>query len=247
MNPRTEGDRIPDVTFRLRENGEWVDTDTTDLFAGRNVVCFALPGAFTPTCSASHLPRYEELAAEFSARGLDAIYCISVNDGFVMEAWGREQGAEHVRLIADGNGEFSAAMGMLVDKSALGFGQRSWRYSMLVRDGVIERMFVEPQGDGDPYEVSDADTMLRHLDPGASARPTVALFTRRGCPHCARAKATLEAHGWSYEEIAVGPESGPRALRAVTGAVTVPQVFIDGERIGSADDLEQWFAEHAAA
>ena len=159
-----EGQRVPDVTFRTRVDGEWVELSTRDLFAGKTVVVFSLPGAFTPTCSASHLPRFEQLADEIRAHGVDDVLCVSVNDAFVMNAWAKDQCCWKVRVIPDGNGAFTEAMGMLVDKSDLGFGKRSWRYSMLVRDGVIEKMFIEPNVEGDPYEVSDADTMLRYLE-----------------------------------------------------------------------------------
>jgi peroxiredoxin len=159
-----EGQRVPDVTFRTRVDGEWADLSTRDLFAGKTVVVFSLPGAFTPTCSAAHLPGYEQLADQLRARGVDDILCISVNDAFVMNAWAKDLRCGKVRMIPDGNGAFTEAMGMLVDKSDLGFGKRSWRYSMLVRDGVIEKMFIEPDIEGDPYQVSDADTMLRYLE-----------------------------------------------------------------------------------
>ncbi|MBT8115588.1 MAG: peroxiredoxin, partial [Arenicella sp.] len=159
----------------------WEDTTTKDIFSGKKVVVFSLPGAFTPTCSSSHLPRYDELHAEFSAQGIDDIVCISVNDAFVMFKWGKEQNNHNIRLLPDGNGEFTRKMGMLVDKSNLGFGMRSWRYSMLVNDGEIEKMFIEPDfGDNcptDPFEVSDADTMLAYLKGAAKqgvAEPKVA-------------------------------------------------------------------------
>jgi peroxiredoxin len=146
---------------------EWRDLTTEEVFAGKNVVLFSLPGAFTPTCSTSHLPRYEELYDEFKALGVDAIVCLSVNDAFVMFQWGRSQNASKVFLLPDGNGEFTRKMGMLVDKSNLGFGMRSWRYSMYVEDGKIEKMFVEDEFNDncptDPFEVSDADTMLNYL------------------------------------------------------------------------------------
>jgi glutaredoxin-like protein len=240
-----EGQRIPEVTFKTREGGDWKDLSSAELFGGRTVVLFALPGAFTPTCSSSHLPRYEELAPVFREAGVDEIACLSVNDGFVMEAWGREQGAKTVRLVADGNGDFTRAMGMLVDKRDLGFGQRSWRYSMIVRDGIIEKMFIEPDKPGDPYEVSDADTMLRHVAPNAKPRRFATLFTRAGCGHCARAKKALEESGYGFEEIVVGRDASSRALEVVTGATTVPQVFIEGRRIGGADDLARYLAKAA--
>ncbi len=169
-------DRIPQVTFKTRVRDEsvpgpnpyrWHDLTTDDLFSAKKVVVFSLPGAFTPTCSSNHLPRYEELFDQFQAHGVDQIVCVSLNDAFVMFQWGRHVGAKNVFLLPDGNGEFTRKMGMLVDKSNLGFGMRSWRYSMLVNDGHIEKIFVEPDfGDNcpvDPFEVSDADTMLAYL------------------------------------------------------------------------------------
>jgi thioredoxin-dependent peroxiredoxin len=126
-----------------------------------------LPGAFTPTCSSTHLPRYEELYDEIKAQGVDDIICISVNDAFVMYQWAQKLGAKKVSVLPDGNGEFTRGMGMLVDKSNLGFGMRSWRYSMLVNDGKVEKIFSEPGFSDncatDPFEVSDADTMLAYL------------------------------------------------------------------------------------
>ncbi len=239
-----EGQKVPSVVFRTRENGDWKDIHSDDIFKGRTVVLFALPGAFTPTCSSTHLPRYNELAPVFRENGVDEIVCLSVNDAFVMEAWKEDQEAENVTLIPDGNGEFTEGMGMLVDKSDLGFGRRSWRYSMLVRDGVIEKMFIEPDLPGDPFEVSDADTMLEYINPRARKPRPVSLITKPGCPFCARAKALLREHGMPYEEIVLGHDASIRSLRAITGKETVPQVFIDGEHIGGSEELEAWFAGH---
>lgn len=175
--------QVPHVIFKTRVRNdaiegdnpfEWKDLSTDEIFKGKRVALFALPGAFTPTCSTSHLPRYEELYDEFQALGIDSVICLSVNDAFTMYQWGKHQGAENVFLLPDGNGEFSRKMGMLVDKSNLGFGMRSWRYSMVVDNGDIEQMFVEPDyGDNcptDPFEVSDADTMLKYLKSKASAQ-----------------------------------------------------------------------------
>ena len=169
-------EKLPNVTFKTRVHDEsvpgpnpyrWEDKCTDDLFAGKRVVVFSLPGAFTPTCSSNHLPRYEALFEEFKAQGVDSIICVSVNDAFVMFQWGKQIGNENVALLPDGNGEFTRKMGMLVDKSNVGFGMRSWRYSMLVNDGMIEQMFIEPgledNCESDPFEVSDADTMLAWL------------------------------------------------------------------------------------
>ncbi len=242
MLENREKQTIPSVTFHTRENGEWVDVSTDELFRNKTVIVFALPGAFTPTCSSSHLPRYNELAPVFRENGVDDILCLSVNDTFVMNAWKQDQEAENITFVPDGNGEFSAGMGMLVDKSDLGFGKRSWRYSMLVKDGVIEKMFIEADVPGDPFEVSDADTMLNYINPNAKVPEPVTLFTRPGCPFCAKAKALLKEKGYDFEEIELSRQVTSRSLRAVTGADSVPQVFIGGKRIGGADDLEKYLA-----
>lgn len=167
---------VPQVIFKTRVRNdalegpnpfEWKDVSTDDLFKGKRVVVFSLPGAFTPTCSTSHLPRFEELYDEFKALGVDSIICVSVNDAFVMYQWGKQQGAENVFLLPDDSGHFTKGMDMLVDKDNLGFGLRSWRYSMVVNDGAVEKMFIEDGKEDncptDPFEVSDADTMLAYL------------------------------------------------------------------------------------
>lgn len=236
------GHPVPDVTFRTRADGEWKSLSSRDLFKGKRVVLFALPGAFTPTCSTTHLPRYNELASTFKAQGVDELICLSVNDAFVMEAWGKDLDAGNITLLPDGNGHFSAGMGMLVDKEELGFGKRSWRYSMLVNDGVIEKMFIEPEKPGDPFEVSDADTMLAHINPNAKGPDRVSLFTKPGCSHCARAKKLLQQKGLHYEEVELGTNGISFAsLNAITGQGTTPQVYINGKHIGSADALEAYF------
>lgn len=159
------GERVPDVTFHTRANSQWVDLTTSDIFSGRTVVVFALPGAFTPTCSSTHLPGYKAMSKFIKDEGVDDIYCLSVNDSFVMNAWGKDQKIEdEIKFIPDGSGHFSKGMGLLVNKDAVGFGDRSWRYSMLVVDGVIEKMFVEDFTEpGDPFKVSDAGTMLEYI------------------------------------------------------------------------------------
>ena len=232
-----EGQRIPSVTFRLREHNEWQSLSSEELFRGKTVVVFSLPGAFTPTCSSTHLPRYNELAPAFHANGVDEILCVSVNDAFVMNEWARSQESDKVRMIPDGNGEFTAGLGLLVDKSALGFGQRSWRYSMLVKDGVIQKQFIEPQKPGDPFEVSDADTMLNYINPRASKPDQVVIFTREGCGFCADAKQQLTALGYDYAEINLPHAVRSKVVGALAGAKTVPQIFINGEYIGGADEL----------
>ena len=171
-----EGAHVPNVVFKTRVRDEsvggenpyrWQEVSTADVFSGKKVVVFGLPGAFTPTCSSTHLPGYEAAYDEFIALGIDEVYCISVNDAFVMKQWADKLGSTHVRMLPDGNAAFTRGMGLLVKKENLGFGERSWRYSMLVDDGVIKKMFVEPgishDCPEDPFEVSGADTMLAYL------------------------------------------------------------------------------------
>ena len=168
--------RVPEVVFHTRVRDEsiegpnpyrWQDVTTADLFAGKRVVVFSLPGAFTPTCSTYQLPGYDSKFEEFQALGIDEVYCLSVNDSFVMNAWFKSQNIKNVKPIPDGSGEFTYAMGMSVTKANLGFGFRSWRYAMVVNDGEIEQLFEEPGKVGncpvDPYEVSDPETMLNYL------------------------------------------------------------------------------------
>lgn len=239
------GKTVPNVTFHTQQNGEWVDVTSDELFKGKKVVVFALPGAFTPTCSSFHLPRYNELAGEFKKLGVDDIVCVSVNDTFVMNAWAKDQNAQHVKVMPDGNGEFSEGMGRLIDDSAIGFGKRSWRYSMLVDDGKIVKIFDEnPDSDSDdPFEVSDADTMIKFLDKNWHDKPSVSIFTKVGCPYCAKAKETLKEQGLDFEEIVLGGNVTMTSVRAITGRETAPQVFIGGKHIGGNDDLQAYFAD----
>jgi len=202
-----EGQRVPSVVFKTRKNDEFVDITSDEIFKGRTVIVFFLPGAFTPTCSSTHLPRFNELASVFKDNGVDDIVCMSVNDAFVMDAWKQDQEAENITVIPDGNGEFTEAIGMLVDKTDLGFGKRSWRYSMLVRDGVIVKQFIEADTGGDPFEVSDADTMIDYINPSVAKPDDVSIITRPGCPHCARASAMMNERGIAYEEILVGKQT----------------------------------------
>lgn len=246
MFKNLEGQKVPSVTFRTRSDHAWADVTSDDIFAGKTVVVFSLPGAFTPTCSSAHVPRYNQLVPLFNAKGVDEVICVSVNDAFVMKEWQRSQKADRVTFLPDGNGEFSDGMGLLVGKEDLGFGKRSWRYSMLVRDGVIEKMFVEPEEPGDPFHVSDADTMLKYLDPNGALPHDVALFTRDGCPFCARAKGLLTDAGFEFEELLLNRDFTDLTLRAVSSAHTYPQVFVDGRRIGGSDDLQEWLESRRA-
>ena len=247
MLQNREGQHVPDVTFRTRQGADWVNRTSKEIFAGRTVIVFSLPGAFTPTCSSTHVPRYNQLAGTFRQHGVDEIVCMSVNDAFVMNEWQENQNAWDITFIPDGNGEFADRMGLLVGKEDIGFGRRSWRYSMLVRNGVIEKMFIEPEEPGDPFKVSDADTMLAWLAPNAPKPLDVTVYTRKGCPHCSRAKARLKDAGIGFEELVLNTHFTDRTLRAVTGRTSVPQVFINGEHVGGADDLEKWLAGRKAA
>lgn len=243
MFENRENQRVPEVTFRTRDNHEWKDVSSNDIFAGKTVVVFALPGAFTPTCSSTHVPRYNQLTPALKQHGVDEVICISVNDAFVMNEWQAEQNAHNITFLPDGNGDFSRGMGMLVAKNDLGFGDRSWRYSMLVKDGVIEKMFIEPDVPGDPFEVSDADTMLAYIAPEAEKPLNVTVFSREGCPYCVRAKGMLADAGIEYEELVLNRDFSESTIRAISGSSTVPQVFIDGELIGGSEALEQYLSE----
>lgn len=169
--------KVPYVNFKIRTGddeaiggcgfigGEWKDIDTAEIFDNKKVVVFALPGAFTPTCSSQQLPGYEEMYDEFKAQGIDEVYCLSVNDAFVMNAWFKNQDVKNIKPIGDGEGVFTQGLGFLVNKPKQGFGMRSWRYSMLVDNGEIVKQFVEEgqnnaSDDDDPFKVSDAKTML---------------------------------------------------------------------------------------
>ena len=237
-----QGRPVPQVTFKARPDDQWHDLNTDDLFKGKTVVVFSLPGAFTPTCSSTHLPRYNELAPVLRENGVDDIVCIAVNDAFVMNQWKTGQDAGNITLIPDGNGDFTEGMGMLVDKRDLGFGMRSWRYAMLVKDGIIDKIFIEPEREGDPFEVSDADTMLSYINPNAKIPEPVVMFSRPGCPHCARAKAALSENDIVFTDISEDQKITTSVLRGVTGRLTWPQVFVGGRLIGGADEVQAWVA-----
>lgn len=242
-----EGKKVPGVVFHARRNHNWVKVSSQSVFNGKTVVLFSLPGAFTPTCSSTHVPRYNQLAPVLKANGVDEIICVSVNDAFVMNEWKASQTADQITFLPDGNGDFSRGMGMLVSKNELGFGDRSWRYSALIRDGVVEKMFVEPDVPGDPFEVSDADTMLEYVAPDAHKPADVTVFSRKDCPFCTRAKGMLRDAGIEFEELVLNTDYTERSLRAVAGATSVPQIFVNGELIGGSENLESWLGERSIA
>jgi peroxiredoxin len=172
-----EGRKLPDVVFKTRVRDEsiggsnpfrWQDRTTADFFAGKRTAVFSLPGAYTPTCSSKQCPAYDQAYDEIRRHGIDEVYCISVNDAFVMFQWAKSLNLKNIKYIPDGSGHFTRRMGMLINKEHLGFGYRSWRYSMVTRDGVVEKWFEEPGindagEDDDPYEVTDPETMIAYL------------------------------------------------------------------------------------
>lgn len=231
------GKTVPQVTFKTRAGHEWKELTSDDYFKGKKVVLFALPGAYTPTCSSTHLPRYNELYEAFKAQGIDDIICLSVNDSFVMNAWKEDQQAHNITMLPDGNGEFSEKLGFLVDKKNLGFGNRSWRYAMVVNDGVIEKTFIEEEKPGDPFDTSNAETVLGYL--GADVPKSYTVYSRPGCPFCEEAKALLKDKGIDFEEHVLNKDYSIKTLVAISGGTKVPQVFANGERIGGADQLKK--------
>lgn len=247
MLENRENQKVPSVTFHTRADDEWVDVTSEDIFSGKTVVVFSLPGAFTPTCSSTHVPRYNQLAPVFKKYGVDEVVCVSVNDTFIMNEWQKQQKAFNLTFLPDGNGDFTRGMGMLVSKDDLGFGERSWRYSMLVKDGVVEKMFIEPDLPGDPFEVSDADTMLGHIAPDAQMPSDATIFTREGCGFCTRAKNLLKDAGIEYEELVLNRDYTEATVRALTGKSTVPQVFINGQLIGGSEELASHLGQSRAA
>jgi len=181
----SKGQTLPDVTFRTRVRDEsiggdnpyrWQDMTTADYFSGKRVILFSLPGAFTPTCSTYQLPNFERMAPEFRAMGIDEIYCMSVNDSFVMNAWAKSQNLSNVKVIPDGSGTFTKEVGMLVDKDNLGFGYRSWRYAMVVNDGTVEVVLreagINDNVEDDPYEFSTPESVMNYLKSGDAQEAT---------------------------------------------------------------------------
>ncbi len=235
------GSRIPDVELAELIDAKVVRLRSVDLFKGRRVALFALPGAFTPTCSSEHVPGYVRSLRHLQDAGVAEVICLSVNDPYVMEAWQRAEKAQSLRFIADPYGEFTTAMGMSIDNRDASLGKRSWRYSMLIDDGVIEAMFIERDVPGDPFEVSGAETMLKYLRPDFQPPRPAFILARHGCPHCARAKQLLKDKGIPFEAVYLGDDFSMQGVRAASGAATVPQVFIGGALIGGADQLEKYF------
>jgi glutathione-dependent peroxiredoxin len=237
MRISREGQRVPAIELAEMKDGKAVRVNSTDLFSGRRVILFALPGAFTPTCSTAHVPGYVSLLNDFKEAGIDDVVCLSVNDPFVMEAWQQSEKAQGIHFVADPFAEFTQEMGMSVDNRDAFLGTRSWRYSMLVDDGKIEKMFIEPDVPGDPFEVSDAETMLTYLRPNHQSLGPVLMLARHGCQYCAKAKSMLEERGIAFDAVYLGEDLTMQGVKAASGTAKVPQVFIAGKLIGGADKL----------
>lgn len=246
-----EGQPIPNTNLATLTEGVIKSHETKELFGKGRHIIFALPGAFTPTCSATHLPNYEHYSYTFFRRfGVSSVSCISVNDPFVMSVWAEEQKSYNVSLYSDGNAEFAKAMGMDVDDSHLYFGTRSWRYSMLVEDGIIKKMFIEPEKPGDPFEVSDAKTMFDYLQENYKEETKanhvvepkkLLIIAGKTCSVCHE----LFNEMWRYEHLGlddyeivyVGEEISQLALAAIAQPPTTPQIFVDGLHIGGYDQF----------
>jgi len=238
-----EGSKVPDVELAQLRDGTVHRVHSRELFGGKRVILFALPGAFTPTCSTAHVPGFVARLKDFRDAGIDDVICLSVNDPYVMEAWQRSEKAEGIHFVADPYAEFTDGMGMTIEHRDVPLGTRSWRYSMLVNDGTIEKMFIEPDKPGDPFEVSDADTLWRHLRPNQKTLGPALMLARHGCPHCQRAKELLREKGVPFEAVHLGDELTMQGVKAASGTATVPQVFIDGRLIGGTDQLAAYLQQ----
>lgn len=237
MRASSEGHRVPDVQLAEMINGEARPLRSTALLSRGRVILFALPGAFTPTCSTAHVPGYVSLLNEFKSAGITDVICLSVNDPYVMHAWQESEQAQGVHFVADPFADFTNAMGMSVDHRESLLGTRSWRYSMLVTDGTIEKMFIEPEEGDDPFKVSDAETMLQYLQPGHERLGPVLMLARHGCPYCQRAEALLTERGIRFEAVHLGDGLTMQGVKAASGATTVPQIFVGGTLIGGSAEL----------
>jgi glutathione-dependent peroxiredoxin len=236
------GHRIPNVTFRIRENYKWVTKTTDDFFRDRRVIVFALPGAFTPVCSTLHLPAYNDLYDTLRSFGIDDIYCLAVNDSFVLEAWKKAEKAFKITMLPDVDGEFTRKLGFLVDRNDISLSKRSWRYSMIVNNKVIEEMFIEPEGEGsDPFGESSAEAVLKYLNPSAKMPSSITIFTKLGCEFCEEAKDILRHNRVPFEELILNQHFSIKTVKALSDSTSLPQVFIDGKRISNIQDIRNHF------
>lgn len=240
MRASREGQKVPDVQLAGMKDGSVRGVSSAELLGRGRSIVFALPGAFTPTCSTAHVPGYVALLNEFKAAGIDNIICLAVNDPYVMQAWHESERAQGIEFLADPFAEFTTAMGMAIDHRDSLLGIRSWRYSMLVEDGTIQKMFIEPEEGDDPFKVSDAETMLRYLRPDRRTLGPVLMLARHGCPYCQKAKDLLTEHGIRFDTVYLGDELTMQGVKAASGASKVPQVFVDGKLVGGSDRLAEY-------
>lgn len=237
MHAELKGRFVPNVTFTIKENSKKTVRSSSDLFKGKRVILFAVPGAFTLVCSLIHLPEYEEYYDLFINLGIDDIYCLAVNDLFVMEEWAKNTGTNKVKMIPDVHGTFTKALQMEVSKDELGL--RSWRYAMIIDDGVIEEVFIEPSLQS--ISRSRAKTLLRHLNPEIILPKNILIFTIDGCSHCAKAKELLINKELFFREKTFAKDYNLSDLKALTGKTSVPQIFINGRLIGGEEELALYF------
>ena len=237
------GTQVPSTELAELRDGSVRRFSSHELFDQRRVILFALPGAFTPTCSTAHVPGYIARLQDFRDTGIDEIVCLAVNDPYVMDAWRRAEKAGGIRFVADPFAEFTRAIGMTMNHPENFLGERSRRYSMLINDGHIETMFIEADGPGDPFKVSDAETMWQYWRPNEKGHKTAFMLARRGCPFCAKARALLDEHGIVHDAVYLGEELSMLGVRAASGETTLPQVFIEGKLIGGADQLEAYLSD----
>lgn len=241
MLENCEGEKVFEVMFCICEGNEWKDVIINDLFVGKNVVVFVFFGVFMLICLFMYLLCYNELVLVFKVNGIDEIVCLLVNDGFVMNVWVGDQDVSNICFILDGNGEFSEKMGMLVGKQDLGFGLCSWCYFMLVKDGVIEKMFIELEKFGDLFEVFDVDIMFIYINGEVLLFQCVIIFIKLGCLYCVCVKCELCDVGFKFEEIELGNCGlSYSILVVVIGVGIMLQVYIEGQCIGGVDEFSDW-------
>lgn len=238
------GQRIPTFEFFMFIGDQWVSRTTEQLFGNSRVVVFAIPGAFSPVCSTQHLPRYNELYETFRSYGVEEVYCLAVNDSFVLNAWKKAERADNIVMLPDPDGEFTRRLGFLVNRNEVCLGNRSWRYSMVINNGIIEKMFIEKGDQGtDPYGESSAENMLKYLNPDAELPPSITIFSKVSCQVCAQIKSMLEQHHLQYEELHLNEEYTVKTAKALTGpADDLPVVFINGTKISKVEELEAYLS-----
>lgn len=238
------GQKIPAFEFFMFKGEDWISRTTEKLFGHSRVVVFAIPGAFSPICSTLHLPRYNELYETFRSYGIEEVYCLAVNDSFVLNAWKKAERADNIVMLPDPDGEFTKKLGFLVNRNEVCLGNRSWRYSMVINNGVIEKMFIEKGDKGkDPYGESSAENMLKYLNPDVELPPSITLFSKTSCRICAAIRALLEKHHLPFEELHLNEEYTIKTAKALTGPMEeLPVLFINGTKFSKIEELEAYLS-----